>query len=435
MTARNSRNTAAATLALAFLPVLAACQADRPVGNGPYAKEVAAAIPAIEKSVGLKFKTPPKVESRSKDEVRAFLEKKFNEDLPALELAGAERSYKLFGLIPDTLDLRKFMLGLLTEQVAGYYDPATKVLYVVGTAGTGPGAVTPEMISITITHELVHALQDQYFPLDSLEKEHGDNDRTSAVQAVIEGEAVFEQMSAMLGGNNFAMALPGGWERVRQMIRDSQGTMPVFATAPMFIQETLLFPYLSGAEYVRHFKEKRPGLFPFNPPPSSTKQVMHPELFLDSAKLDIPTRVILPKPEGGSVVYENDLGEFETRLYLFQHLGDAAGAARGAAGWEGDRYLVVNTPQGAGLTWLTVWDSPVDAAQFRDMMEQSIEKRFKTPRGSGGTGTTRKFSGKGRSIELAAVTVQGKPAVLFTDVPAGASTRLIDVGKVKLMKP
>jgi len=427
------RTFAAATLALAFLPVFAACQPDRPVGTGPYAKEVATAIPAIEKSVGLKFKTPPKVESRSKDEVRSFLEKKFDEDLPALELAGAERTYKLFGLIPDTLDLRKFMLGLLTEQVAGYYDPATKVLYVVGMEGTGPGAVTPEMITITITHELVHALQDQYFPLDSLEKEHGDNDRTSAVQAVIEGEAVFEQMSAMLGGNNFAMALPGGWERVRQMIRDAQGTMPVFATAPMFIQESLLFPYLSGAEFVRHFKEKRPGQMPFRPPPTSTKQVMHPDRFLDS--LDVPTRVLFPKPEAGSVVYENDLGEFETRLYLFQHLGDADIAARGAAGWEGDRYLVVNTSRGAGLTWLTVWDSPVDAAQFRDLMEQTIEKRFKTAHAAGGSGTTRKFAAKGRSVELAAVTVQGKPVVLFTDVPAGAATRLFDITKVKLMKP
>ncbi len=228
MTVRIPRTTAAATFALAVLPVLAACQGDRqPVGQGPRTRRKSPAqILAIEKSVGLKVQNA--AESRVAvwgDEVRAFLEKKFNEDLPALELAGAERSYKLFGLIPDTLDLRKFMLGLLTEQVAGYYDPETKVLYVVGTVGNGPGAVTPEMVSITITHELVHALQDQYFPLDSLEKEHGDNDRTSAVQAVIEGEAVYEQMSAMLGGSNFAMALPGGWERVRQMIRDAQGTM------------------------------------------------------------------------------------------------------------------------------------------------------------------------------------------------------------------
>jgi hypothetical protein len=429
----NSRSSFLAGASLALLPVLASCQAERQAGSGPYAKEVATAIPAIEKSVGLKFKTPPKVESKSRDEVRVFLEKKFDEDLPALELAGAEQAYKLLGLIPDTLDLRKFMLRLLTEQVAGYYDPETKVLYVVGTAGNGPGAVTPEMISVTITHELVHALQDQYFPLDSLEKEHGDNDRASAAQAVVEGEAVYEQMSAMLGGSTVAMALPGGWDRVRQMIRDAQGTMPVFATAPMFIQETMLFPYLSGAEFVRHFKEKRPGQFPFRPAPTSTKQVMYPSLFLDS--LDVPTRVVLPKPVSGSVVYENDLGAFETRLYLYQHLGDAGIAARGAAGWEGDRYQVVKTPGGAGITWLSVWDSAIDAAQFRDLMEQAIEARFKTAHGAGGNGITRTFAGKGRSLELSAITVQGKPAVLFTDVPAGASTHVMDVAKVKLMKP
>ena len=66
---------------------LAACQQD---GAAPYAREVATAIPAIERSVGLKFKTPPKVETRSKDDVRAFLQKKFDEDQPVLELAGVK---------------------------------------------------------------------------------------------------------------------------------------------------------------------------------------------------------------------------------------------------------------------------------------------------------------------------------------------------------
>jgi hypothetical protein len=68
-------------------------------------------------------------------------------------------------------------------------------------------------------------------------------------------------------------------------------------------------------------------------------------------------------------------------------------------------------------------------------MEQTIEARFKTAHGAGGTGATRRFAGKGRSLELSAVMVQGKPAVLFTDVPAGATTRLIDVAKVRLLKP
>ena len=228
-------------------PLFAACQADRPSTGGPYAAQVATAVPLIERSVGVKFKTAPKLETRTREEVRGFLEKKFNEETPALELAGSEQAYKLFGLLPDSLDLRKYMLSLLTEQVIGYYDPTTKVLYVVNGDGTPQGAPSPEVINITITHELVHALQDQYFPLDSVQRLHGDNDRQSAAQAVIEGEATYEQMAAMLGGGAFITKLPGGWDRVRALIRDAQGQMPVFAAAPMLVQETLLFPYLSGA--------------------------------------------------------------------------------------------------------------------------------------------------------------------------------------------
>ena len=93
--------------------------------KGPYAREVAEAIPRIEKATGLKFKTPPKVEVRTKEQVKEFLLKKFNEETPAEELKREEEAYKLLGLLPDSLDLRKFLLAVLTEQVTGYYDPAT----------------------------------------------------------------------------------------------------------------------------------------------------------------------------------------------------------------------------------------------------------------------------------------------------------------------
>lgn len=430
------RPRAAVALAAIALPLLAGCQDKQPsIGyEGPYAREVSAAIPAIEKSVGLKFKRLPRVETKSKDEVRAFLEKKFDEDQPALELAGAERAYKLLGLLPDSLNLRQFMLGLLAEQVIGYYDPSTKVLYVVASDPSAKGSPSADIINVTITHELVHALQDQYLGLDSLARVHGDNDRQTAAQSVIEGQATFEQLSIMLGGSNFAIGLPGGWDRVRQTIRESQGSMPVFSSAPMLVQETLLFPYLSGADFVRRAKERlKPGESLYSHIPVSTEQVLHPEKLLDS--LDKPIRITLPKPTGATVIYENDLGEFETRLFLYQHLNDIATAQRGAMGWGGDRYVAVNTPQGAGIAWLTLWDNAVQAAQFRDLMERVIEKRFGSAPGSGGAGEMRRFTGKGRTLELVSATVQGHPSVLFTDVPVGATTRVIDLAKVTISTP
>ena len=69
--------------------------------------------------------------------------------------------------------------------------------------------------------------------------------------------------------------MPGGWDRVREMIRENQTAMPVFASAPMLLQESLLFPYLSGAEFMHRFKDAKSGRPPWQPLPASTEQVMH----------------------------------------------------------------------------------------------------------------------------------------------------------------
>ena len=275
------------TLVAAAFLATAACANGKDAGSGPYAREVAEAIPRIEQATGLKFKTPPKVEVRTRDQVRAFLLKQMDDATPATQLAGEEKAYKLLRLIPDTMDLRGFFVRVLTEQVVGYYDPKAKTLYVVDGADE-------QVVGITITHELIHALQDQYVDLDSIQKSGSNNDRLAAAQALIEGEAQFEQISIMLGGpDQIEARLPGAWDRVREEIRNRQGEMPVFATAPMVIQESLLFPYLSGAEFVRRVKEKRGSVDLFRDIPRSTEQILHPPLFL-GAPPDEPTSVTLP---------------------------------------------------------------------------------------------------------------------------------------------
>jgi hypothetical protein len=392
--------------------------------SGPYAKQVDEAVPRIEKAMGLPFKTAPRVERRSKDEVRTFLMQKFNESMPAAEISGIERTYRRFGLISDTLQLRPFMLELLTEQVVGYYDPAAKVLYVVDGAD-------PAMVSVTVSHELVHALQDQYLNLDSIQKITGDNDRQVAAQAVIEGQATFEQVQAMLGTNNLAGRLPGGWDRVRDMIREGQSAMPVFSAAPMIIQETLIFPYLSGAEFMRHFEEVRPGKVPFGEMPLSTEQILHTPSYFESP--DPPTVVTLPELAGGAKsVYSNNLGEFETRLFLFQHLQDQNGAIRGAAGWDGDRFVLFDTKGGDGIAWVTVWDSRIDAGEFYDLVDTSILKRYRNAKPRAATSDARTYDVGGRTIQLNTTEVGGRPVVLYLDVPAGAPTDALDLTKVTL---
>ena len=411
----------AATVALGTALLVTACGGQERRIDGPYAKVAGEAIPRIEDVTGLTFKADPRIEARSRDDVRAFLEKRFREDLPDEEIAGSGAAYRRLGLIPDTLDLRAFMLDLLTEQVVGYYDPETKVLYVVEEA-------PPEQASIIIAHELVHALQDQYMSLDSLQLLRGDNDRQIAAHAVVEGQATIVQIQSMLGGADIATALPGGWDRVRDMIRESSSQMPVFATAPRIIQETLIFPYLSGAEFMRTFQQLRPGEAPYGDLPRSTEQIIHSRAYF--SERDAPTRVTLPSPRIGRNRYQNNLGEFETRIFLYEHVKEQSAAVRGAAGWDGDRYVVIDTPRGDAFAWVTVWDSPVEAAEFTEVLDRAIGRRFDGER-MREVGGGKRYEVNDREVSWWGGDVGGRAVVIYTDAVAGTG-ELIAPGKVKL---
>lgn len=395
---------------LLLLTIAAACSRGEgsSVVKGPYAKQVAQAIPAIEQGTGLKFKEQPKVETRTKQQVRSFLEQRFADEVTDDEIEGQQIMYSRLGLIPDTMNLKKFMLDLLTEQVAGFYDPKTKVLYIVDGA-------PPEQVGFVVSHELVHALQDQYTDLDSIQDAKGNNDRSMAAQAVFEGQAMLVPLKAALGPGAF---FPGGWDRVREMIRQQQASMPIFNSAPFALQETLLFPYLSGAEFMRRFESERPGQQPYNANmPTSTEQILHEQAYFGKER-DLPTEVTLAEPRSGRVLYSDDMGEFETRLFLFQHLQDQNDAVRGAAGWDGDRYQVIRTSRGDGVVWLTVWDSNIDAAEFGSDLEDVMSKRFpsSTPQA---TTAGKSWSVSDRTITTWGGELDGRSVVLYTDLPKG----------------
>ena len=383
-----------------------------------YQDKVAALIPRIETVTGMKFRGPPKVATKTAEEVKVFLAQQFAESKAATELEGQEQAYKLLGLIPYEINVKRLYLDLLAEQVVGYYDPKAKTLFVVEGAA-------PEAVGVTLAHELVHALQDQYVNLDSIQNAGNHNDRASATQAVIEGHATYEQMQLMLGseGGTLAEKLPGGWDMIRQQIREAKNAMPKLSAAPMLVQETLLFPYLAGAEYVRAWEAAKGRGQLFARMPRSTAQVLHSAAFIagtDSGPLELS----LPKPIGGTVVYSNDLGEFESRLWLYEHLKDMAAAGRGAMGWAGDAYQVVKTPKGNAIVWLTVWRSPVDAGEFLDLANQTVIKRFDPKDYLRAGPDARRWVEKGREMLVKPVTVDGRPGVLWIDNPVGARVDL-----------
>ena len=310
-------------------------------------------MPAVERATGLAFKRQPAVLRRTRAQVRDYVIRKFDHDLPPAELAGAQAAYRLFGLIPDTLDLRRTMIDLLTEQVAGYFDPDSDALYL-------PTDIDPGQARLVISHELVHALQDQYLNLDSLVELKRQNDRRTAAQAVLEGQATLAQILVLMPEQQVE-SLPDFWALRTALGRQAQ-QMPAFANAPLWLRESLLFPYLGGAEFVRWFARRYPGKQPYGAlMPVSTEQILHPARY---AAGDRPVAIAFaapPPPGDGAVRYEDGLGEFEIRLLLEQYLGGDSAVDTLAAGWNGDRYRVIAAPEG------------VAAVDRGDLLEGRIE--------------------------------------------------------------
>ncbi len=409
-----------AFVVLATALAIVSCREKLPDAGGPYGDRVAADIPKIERTVGLKFKVPPKVELRTRDQVRDFLVSRLKEPKMQSDINGQSATYKVLGLIPDSLDLGQYLVRLLEEQVIGYYNPTTKVLYVVQGA-------PDDYVGITVMHELIHALQDQYVNLDSIEHVTGNDDAEAAAQAVIEGQAQYEQIAIMAGLSNIAVSMPSGIDQIKSEIRANMSTQPVFSAAPMVLQESMLFPYIDGADFVRRFQAKFPGRSPFDNLPLSTEQILHDSAYFGS-KPDRPITVVLPKTP--DVIYENTMGEFGTRLFVYKHLNSVIDAANAASGWGGDRYVTVSNASGKSIAWVSVWDTAVDAAEFVTALDQVTDKRYGVQGTKNASGRT--YNGRTRTVVVTTRDIGGKTAVMYVDVPAGASTAVLDLARVTL---
>ncbi|PYP31252.1 MAG: hypothetical protein DMD47_07515 [Gemmatimonadetes bacterium] len=370
-------------------------------------------MPAVERATGLKFRRHPLVLRRSRTQVRDYVIHKFDNDLPPAELAGAQAAYRLFGLIPDTLDLRRTMVDLLTEQIAGYYDPDSNALYL-------PADIDPVQVRLIISHELVHALQDQYLDLDSLIQLKRQNDRRTAAQSVLEGQATLSQILVLMPEQKLE-SLPDFWQ-LRRSLGQQQEQMKIFAQAPLWLRESLLFPYLGGAEFVRWFEREHPGEQPYGKRmPASTEQILHPSRY---AKGDAPIELAFAGPPSDTVRYEDDLGEFETRLLFTQFLGDETEAGLLASGWGGDRYRVLGRAADV-LVWYTVWDDRIAADRFAKGLERAWRRRT-APRGLPDgrpkglpDGRPKGLPDGRRRSEIKRLVIDGRPAVRLVDAPAG----------------
>src|SRR5215213_3882542 len=308
--------------------------------------------------------------AQSRADIERMIVKNLEAETTPEEMHAAEVLLKAFGLAPKEFAYRSFLVKLLTEQVAGYYDPKAQQFYLadwIELEGQKP----------VMAHELTHALQDQHFNLKRFENwPKGDTDAELAAHALIEGDATLAMTLYMAKNPLVALAF------IKSLGSQELATEQ-FKQAPRALRESLLFPYEEGSAWATQLY-KRGGWQmvsgAFNKLPQSSEQILHADKYF---AYEAPQKIALPEfksflgPSWKRIDYDVN-GEWGYYLVLDEYLNDAVESKQAAAGWAGDRFALYETskPGQVFIAQLTSWDTPGDAKEFFDSYAKRTGKRY-----------------------------------------------------------
>jgi len=346
------------------------------------------------KDTGLPVKHEVKRQLASREQVVAYLEKNLGEDKEAKRLQRSELVLKKFGLLPREFDLSSFLLTLLREQVAGYYDEKTKTVNLLDWLGADEQRPV-------LAHELTHALQDQSFDLEKWMKEGGTDvdekenptaadieadEADTAREAVVEGQAMVTLMDYMLApvGRSLATS-PELAEAMENSMLLGAADLPEFKSAPIFLQETLTFPYRYGMDFIAQLMQnggKEKAFFGvFTHPPGNSRQVMEPKTYLSNEHIE---EMRLPDFKADFKNYDRfdigAIGEFDVGVLVEQYAGMEA-SRKIYPQWRGGYYYAVrpkdNTAAPLGVLYLSRWADAASARKFAAIYASSLAGRYK----------------------------------------------------------
>jgi hypothetical protein len=330
---------------------------------------------------GLPLKKPVVFISMDATCLRYVLIDSMNQDTPPSETEADQKLLVALGLIPPTMNLEEEITNLLTEQIAGSYDTKEKIITII------QGEKQTALDQVTMSHEITHALQDQNFDLEKpplkMKKYDGDNDL--AIESLIEGDAT--QTMIAYGQQYLTPA-----QLLQAQSASSDTSMTQFNSAPLYIQQGLLFPYDNGMKFVDDLKSNGgEGSVDkaFGNPPLSSEQIIHPDQYTAGkfpVKVDVPD---FSKTLGSGYrrINKDALGEFDLDSW-FQQFKVTSGK-KAAEGWAGNNIQYYQGPQndkvskgslGLGnymVMSLFQWKTDGGASSFMDSYKSLLESRYK----------------------------------------------------------
>ena len=334
------------------------------------AKEVAKV-----RGLPLKHAIPNEVVDR--DELRARLVKLAADRKTASATAAEGLGLARWGMIPLATDYTHMLVDLLTDQIAGYYDPETKKLTISKAAGDD--ATWADMV---LVHELDHGLQDQTFDLTKFDDlPDSEADAAAARHALIEGDGIALMIEVAF--TRAHKAPPWGDPTIAAQFAQAMAvpTGDSLDAAPLALREAMMFPYRAGFVFVAALRRRqtwRAVDAAFRRPPKSTEQILHPEKYVAD---ELPVTIAATAPAAlpdYAIAHTTVWGELGFDLFLASHGVDPHLADRAAAGWGGDRVITLakagdTRPERAvGLARFD-WDTEVDAIEAHEAAVRALD--------------------------------------------------------------
>ena len=347
---------------------------------------------------GLPIKHKVKRRLAKRDEVQSYIEKNFKEDKDAKRLERSSAVLKKFGLIPRDFDLSTFLVAMLREQVAGYYDVKSKTVNLLNWLDV-------EQQKPVLAHELTHALQDQSFNIDKwmkgsteaadkkTDKKNDDpspadienDEESSARQAVVEGQAMVVLLDYTLAPTGKTLLnSPQIVDALKQGMLTGTADSPKFRDAPIFLKEELTFPYRYGLDFTTALLQaggkELAYAGAFLNPPKTSREIMEPQTYLAHEKLPPMKMIDMEKDFKGYEAFDiGAMGEFDVDILVEQYAGvDEATAIYPE--WRGGYYFA-GKPKSDGsapiaVLYVSRWSTPSKAAEFAAVYAKSLVQRY-----------------------------------------------------------
>jgi hypothetical protein len=261
----------------------------------------------------------------------------------------------------------------MAEQAAAFYDYRQKKLYLLESTAGSPLEQT------ALVHEIAHALADQHFHLEKFIRGASQTDDGSLARvAVMEGQATWIMTEYTLRKSNLSLVKSPAMAEMMASDGErggSSGAFPVLEGAPLYLRQSLIFPYTHGMRFQQKVIEKRgsPAAFTevFRKPPVSTQEILHPERYLDRGGSSKPRRPQLPHwaaEKSYKGLAEGGVGEFDHGVLLEQYAGKET-AERLSPHWRSGFYRLYegkNDRNSLVLAYAVEWDSEALAAEYFD---------------------------------------------------------------------